>query len=145
MVKIEFKKEEVVDLPWTTHLVMFELEGSSGSKIYVNKTFEIKTSIVEEIGVTVAQSGSKSSPDKYQVSDGYPIEFSAMNTNDNPYLHLQIQAQFFGDAEMQDQPAAVFITLIKDMENLPYTVHADYIPAIKRYQIFSDLKLLMKE
>jgi hypothetical protein len=54
-----------MDLPWTPHLVMMELEGSSGLKIYVNKTFEVKTSIVEEIGVTVAQSNSKSSPDKY--------------------------------------------------------------------------------
>ena len=46
---------------------------------------------------------------------------------------------------MNDVPAAVFITLIKDMDNLPYTVHADYIPAIKRFQVFADLKLLMKE
>ena len=126
-------------------MILFQLEGASGSKIFVNKTFEVKTSIVEAIGVTVTQNDKKNSPDKYQVNDGYPIEFSAKNTNDNPYLHLQIQAQFFGDVDMQDQPSSVFITLIKDMENLPYTVHADYIPAIKRFQIFSDLKLLMKE
>ena len=46
---------------------------------------------------------------------------------------------------MLDHPNAVFITLIKDQDQQPYTVHADYIPSIKRYQIFSDLKLLMKE
>lgn len=68
-----------------------------------------------------------------------------MNTNENPYLHLQIQTVFFGDSDMVYQPASVSITLEKDEEQLPYTVHADFIPQIKRYQVFSDLKLLMKE
>ena len=88
LIKIEFKKEEVINLPWTSHMILFQLEGASGSPIFVNKTFEVKTSIVEEIGVTVTQSSSKSSPNKYQVMDGYPLEFSAMNTNENPYLHM---------------------------------------------------------
>ena len=144
-VLVEFKKEEVIDFSWTSHLLVFEFEGAGGSTIYINKTFEVKTTIVEELGASVAQSNSKSAPDRYQVDNGYPIEFSAFNTNENPYLHIQIQAQFYGDAEMQDHPAAVYITLIKDADQLPYTVHADYIPSIKRYQIFADLKLLMKE
>lgn len=46
---------------------------------------------------------------------------------------------------MLDHPQSVYITLHRDEELLPYTVHSDYIPAIKRYQIYSDLKLLMKE
>lgn len=52
---------------------------------------------------------------------------------------------FYGDADMEDQPSSVYITLEKDEDLLPYTVHADFIPSIKRYQVFSDLKLLMKE
>lgn len=53
--KVEFSKTEVVDLPWTSHLIIFELEGSSGSTLHINKTFEVKTTIVEEIGVSVSQ------------------------------------------------------------------------------------------
>jgi len=46
---------------------------------------------------------------------------------------------------MVDYPQSVYITLQRDDEMIPYTVHADYIAAIKRYQIFSDLVRLMKE
>lgn len=47
---VEFSKAEVVDLPWTSHLIMFEFESS----IFINKTFEVKSKIVEEIGVSVS-------------------------------------------------------------------------------------------
>ena len=49
-VTVEFKKDEIVDLPWTSHLIMFEFEG----QIYINKTFEVKTAIVEQIGASVS-------------------------------------------------------------------------------------------
>jgi len=124
---------------------MGEFEGASGGLILINKTFEVKTTIVEEIGVSLSQNNQKAAPDSYQFDKGYPREFNALNTNENPNLHLQIQTVFFGDSDMEDQPASVYITLHKEDEQLPYTVHSDFIPAIKRFQIFSDLTLLMKE
>lgn len=89
-VTVEFTKKEVADLPWTSHLIMFEFEGASGSSIHINKTFEVKTTIVEEMGVSVSQNDQKSAPDHYQFDKGYPREFNALNTNENPYLHIQI-------------------------------------------------------
>lgn len=53
-VVVEFKKAEIADLPWTSHIFMFEFEGVSGSTVLINKTFEVKTTIVEEIGVSVS-------------------------------------------------------------------------------------------
>lgn len=43
---------------------------------------------------------------------------------------------------MQDQPQAVYITLQKENQ-LPYSIHADFIPEIKRYQVFANLNNLL--
>lgn len=67
---------------------MFEFENANQQTIFVNKTVEVKTSIIEELGVQFVQNNNKAAPEKYQVADGYPVEFSALNTNENPYLHI---------------------------------------------------------
>jgi len=53
-VTVEFTKAEVVDLEWTSHLIAFEFEGASGGQVLINKTFEVKAKIVEELGVSVS-------------------------------------------------------------------------------------------
>jgi hypothetical protein len=57
---------------------------------------------------------------------------------------MQIDAQFTGDAEKSDIPQTVFITFSKE-GMIPYTVQADYLKAIQRYQVGTDLRFLMKE
>lgn len=91
-VVIKFKKEEIVDMPWTSHIVRFEFEANGGASVFVTKTFEIKTKIVQELGVTVSQNNEHNAPDHYQFKSGYPRDFNALNTLENPYLHIQIQA-----------------------------------------------------
>lgn len=79
-------------MTWTSYIIKFEFESPSGASIYVTKTFEIKTKIFEEIGVTISQNNKYNAPDHYQFKSGYPRDFNPLNTNENPYLHLQIQA-----------------------------------------------------
>ena len=80
----------------------------------------------------------------YQVSEGYPVIFNQLNTNDYGVLHVQIDTQFAGDKDKVDYPQSVFVTLQKD-DQLPYSVHADYMPAIKRHQVAANLAQLMPE
>ena len=51
---------------------------------------------------------------------------------------------FAGDKDKVDYPQSVFVTLQKD-DQLPYSVHADYMPAIKRHQVAANLAQLMPE
>lgn len=87
---VDFEKAEIIDMPWTSHIIMFELESPQGNAIHINKTFEVKTAIVQEIGVSLSQNSGKNAPEHYQFDGGYPREFNPLNTNDNPILHMQI-------------------------------------------------------
>jgi len=89
-VVVKFEKKEIADMPWTSHIIRFEFEANSGASVFVTKTFEIKTTIVQEVGVTVTQNNNFNAPDHYQFKSGYPKDFNALNTLENPYLHLQI-------------------------------------------------------
>ena len=54
-VLVELKKSDIVEMPWTSHLLALEFEAENGAFVFINKTFEIKTTIVQEIGVSVSQ------------------------------------------------------------------------------------------
>jgi len=53
-VVVKFEKKQIADMPWTSHIIRFEFEASSGASVFVTKTFEVKTTIVDEMGVTVS-------------------------------------------------------------------------------------------
>jgi hypothetical protein len=46
--------------------------------------------------------------------------------------------------EKIDRPLTVYAVLQKEGQ-APYTIHADYLKSIKRYQIDADLKYIMTE
>jgi len=52
--------------------------------------------------------------------------------------------QFEGDKDMHDHPLAVYITLQKE-DQIAYSVHADYISQLKRYQVYANLMNLMPQ
>ena len=124
----------------SSSLLAFEVEGSAGTKIHVNKTFEIKMKISNKIEAKVSQNNKKQVPMHYQFDKGFPKEFNPLNTNDNPYLHVEIKAEFDGVDESKARPASVYITLLRDEDMIPYTRHARYNATTKRYNLQSDLR-----
>lgn len=99
--------------------------------IHVNKTFEVKTIIIEEMRVSFAQSDDHANPEQYEIGSGsFPLaQFPVKNTDEMPFLHLQIQTVFFGDAEMEEYPRSVCLVLEGDNSKLiSHSVHADFIP-----------------
>lgn len=133
------------DLGTSSSLLAFEIDGSSGSKIHVNKTFEIKMKLSKDIEAKVSQNNKKQVPMHFQFEKGYPRDFNALNTNDNPYLHVEIKAEFDGVDVSSTRPASVYITLLRDEDMIPYTRHARYNSTTKRYILQSDLRKQMKE
>jgi hypothetical protein len=67
-----------------------------------------------------------------------------LNANQFPYLHAQVMTQFDGDKDMQDHPQAVYLTLKKEGQ-IAYSLHADYIPQIKCYQVYANFNTLMPQ
>ena len=112
------------------------------ANVYNVYRFDIKAEIFDKVLVSLSQTNTDEIADSYQYDGEYPQKFDPINTNENGYLHGQVQAQFKGDADMQDQPQAVFITLQKENQ-VAYSVHADYIPEIQRYQVFANLNNLL--
>ena len=68
-----------------------------------------------------------------------------MNTNDNPYLHMEVTAGFAKVDESKARPASVYITLLRDEDMIAYTRHARYNSTTKKYIVQSDLRMQMKE
>lgn len=134
-VEVEFG--DLIDMKWTSYQVQFTLETASDVS-HVTKSFQIKPKIFEEAAVSVTQNGSWESPTEFQHDGRYPVVFEPVNTDSKPVLHIQIDAQFYGDAEKQDRPSTVYALLQKG-DQIPYSIHADYIEAIKRYQIDASL------
>ena len=96
-VKLDDGKKITVDLEkedkskfYESNIISFEVEGSSGSKIFVNKTFDYKLKLAQVSSVKVSQNNKKSEQKHYQFDGGYPRDFNALNTNDHPYLHVEI-------------------------------------------------------
>ena len=81
----------------------------------------------------------------YQFDKGYPRDFNALNTNDNPYLHIEIKTAFAGLDVSKARPASVYITLLRDEDMIPYTRHATYNSSTKSYIVKSDLRKAMRE
>ena len=84
--------ENVADMKWTSYALRFELEADStpGSTVYVTKTFMLKTMIYKDAAVHFAQLEGWDAPTVYQYSEGYPVVFQQLNTNDFSVLHVQL-------------------------------------------------------
>jgi hypothetical protein len=114
------------------------------------KSIAVDTSIQKDMAwgsyqllfVVENQDGTWKSPAEYQVSEGWPVVFEALNTNQNPVIHLQIDAQFAGDQAGKDRPATVYAILSREGQ-VPYSFHADYVAGIQRYQIDADLAFMI--
>ena len=61
-IDVDLKGVDSADLSLYTNLITFEVEGSSGSKIFVNKTFNFKMKLSEEVTVKVSQNNKKQLP-----------------------------------------------------------------------------------
>lgn len=114
---------------WASYALKFELESADKSHYFVTKTFQVKTKIYDVVSTSFAQTAGWDYPDKYQVSSGFPVEFDAKDTSTHPIIHIQIDAQFFGDKDKEQYPDTLYVTLQKD-DQLPYSAHADYIQKI---------------
>lgn len=144
-IDIDLKGMDTSELSTSSSLLTFEIDGSSGSKIHVNKTFVIKMKLSQNIEAKLSQNNKKQVPMHFSFEKGYPREFNALNTNDNPYLHVEIKAEFDGVDVSKARPASVYITLLRDEDMIPYTRHARYNSTTKRYILQSDLRKQMKE
>ena len=113
-IDVDLKGVDQNELLQSSNLIIFEFDGTSGSKIFVNKTFDVKMKLSDNIGAKLSQNNKKLLPQHFQFDGGYPRDFNALNTNDNPYLHLEITAGFAGVDESKSRPASVYITLLRD-------------------------------
>lgn len=138
---IEVTFKNIAEMKWTSYAIKFEYKTAASGNDYVteSKTFLVRTMIFENAAVAFSQTDKFSSPDKYQVFQGYPMVFPALNTNSFPYLHIQVDAQFAGDKDKEDYPQIVYATLQKE-DQVPYSMHSDYIEEIKRFQIDVNLE-----
>ena len=82
-------------MAWASYALKFELESEAAGPsltVYVTKTFTLKTMIFQEVAVHAGQTNSWNPPTAYPVSDGYPVAFPPLNTNDHPIVHIQIDS-----------------------------------------------------
>lgn len=143
-ITVDLEKEDKTKF-YDSNIISFEIEGAAGSKIFVNKTFDMKLTLAKVKSVKVSQNNKKTLPQHYQFEKGYPRDFNALNTNDHPYLHMEIEASFEGVDLSVLQPASVYITLWRDDEMIAYSKHAKYNATTKLYNVQSDLRKQMKE
>lgn len=130
------------DMAWGSYQILFVVENADGKEVYIRASLHLKPKIYEGIAVSFAQTATWKSPAEYQVSEGWPVVFEALNTNQNPVIHLQIDAQFAGDQAGKDRPATVYAILSREGQ-VPYSFHADYVAGIQRYQIDADLAFMI--
>lgn len=51
--------------------------------------------------MSFTQWDKNTNPEQYQISTGFPlVEFPFYNSNEMPFLHVQVQSVFYGDSEM---------------------------------------------
>lgn len=130
-------------MKWASYAIKFEV-NEAGNVHYLTKTFVVKAQIFEQVSTSFAQTANWDYPAKYQVSSGFPVQFDQLDSNKYPIVHVQFDAQFFGDKDKTEYPKTLYITLQKD-DQLPFTAHSDYIKSIQRYQIDFDLRYLIKD
>lgn len=131
-------------MDWAAYALHIEATTKFGSTVSNVRRFAIRARIFNKVVVSMSQTSSNQVNGDYQYDDEWPVQFESLNTNDFPYLHAQVMTQFEGDKDMVDHPSSVYLTLQKENQVI-YSVHADYVPAIKRYQIFANLKNLMPQ
>jgi hypothetical protein len=61
-IDVDLKGMDSADLSLNTNLITFEVEGSSGSNIFVNKTFDFKMKLSDEVTVKISQNNKKLLP-----------------------------------------------------------------------------------
>jgi len=64
----------------------------------------VKAKIYSKPSVSFAQTAGWDYPEKYQVNSGFPVEFDQSDSTENPIIHIQIDAQFFGDKDKVQWP-----------------------------------------
>lgn len=75
-------------MTWGSYQLQFVFENENGREVHAKGSLHLKPKIYEGIAVSFAQTATWKSPDEYQVSDGWPVVFEALNTNQNPVIHL---------------------------------------------------------
>ena len=98
------KFDDVEKMKWASYALKFQLEGTDGTNYYVTKLFQVKAKIYNQPAVSFAQTEGWDYPEKYQVNSGFPVEFDQHDTSTYPIIHIQIDAQFFGDKEKVQWP-----------------------------------------
>jgi hypothetical protein len=119
----------VVDMKWASYAIKFHFKSIFLMDNYITKTFVVKTQIFETVSTSFAQTANWDYPEKYQVSSGFPVQFDQLDSNKYPIVHIQLDAQFFGDKDKTEYPQSLYITLQKD-DQISYTAHSDYIKSI---------------
>jgi len=76
------------DMAWGSYQILFAVENADGKEVYIRASLHLKPKIYEGIAVSFAQTATWKSPAEYQVSEGWPVVFEALNTNQNPVIHL---------------------------------------------------------
>ena len=98
-------------MKWAGHAIKFEYSSANGKTYHITKTFYVKTRIYENVQTSFAQSASWDYPEKYDVSSNFPAQFKQYDTNKYPIIHIQLDAQFFGDADKEEKPKSLYVTL----------------------------------
>lgn len=68
-------------MTWGSYQLLFVVENDNGKEVYIKGSLHFKPKIYEEIAVSFAQTASLKTPDEYQATSGWPVEFEALNTN----------------------------------------------------------------
>ena len=101
---VEVSFNNIVDMKWASYAIKFHVKNDKGGDIYLTKTFVVKTQIFETVSTSFAQTANWDYPAKYQVSSGYPVQFDQLDSNKYPIVHIQLDAQFFGDKDKTENP-----------------------------------------
>ena len=58
-IQVDINELDLSDLTQSSNVLTFEIDGSAGSKIHINKTFEFKMQLSSDIEVKVSQNNKK--------------------------------------------------------------------------------------
>lgn len=91
---LQVKFDDVEEMKWASYAIIFELKkkGLKDEVFYVTKIFQVKTKIYEIVSTSFAQTAGWDYPEKYQVNQGWPVEFEYFDSSDYPIIHIQIDA-----------------------------------------------------
>ena len=87
---LQVKFDDVENMKWASYAIKFELKkkGLEDEVFYVTKTFQVKTKIYEVVSTSFAQTAGWDYPEKYQVNQGFPVEFEYFDASEYPIVHI---------------------------------------------------------